>query len=321
MKRFIGLLVLGIAAMLILASSGTADVLYSEAFVNTTGVDIAIDDHPSEWNVRYELNADAEVINSSGKISGRESKIARATGPDGEGGYIYLQAKDAHVDVDTEIVVYREQTFGQASYEIDSFVWQMRNDYDTNLARIALRLDEDWYVSDETFTQESTWAEQEMTFTTAASAWRTLILDADGGEGSDIEVGELLSSDLPAADITAFGVYFGNNESTMLIGRVDDFTINGSSLSGLDGDLNSDGFVGGDDLDIVRSFWGQNVTAGNLLQGDPSNDGFVGGDDLDIVRANWGQGTPPAPSSVPEPSSLLLALTGLVLLWGRRSRK
>jgi len=79
----------------------------------------------------------------------------------------------------------------------------------------------------------------------------------------------------------------------------------------LQGDLNSDGFVGGDDLDIVRSFWGQSVTPGDLLQGDPSNDGFVGGDDLDIVRANWGQGTPPAPGVVPEPSTLVLLMGGL----------
>ena len=88
----------------------------------------------------------------------------------------------------------------------------------------------------------------------------------------------------------------------------------------LDGDLNDDGFVGGDDLDIVRSFWGQNVTAGDLLQGDPSGDGFVGGDDLDIVRGNWGQGTPPAPTAIPEPASLtLLVLGGLFsILAGRR---
>jgi len=92
--------------------------------------------------------------------------------------------------------------------------------------------------------------------------------------------------------------------------------IAGGSLAG---DLNEDGFVGGDDLDIVRSFWGQNVTPGDLLQGDPSGDGFVGGDDLDIVRANWGQGTPPAPSAVPEPTALVL-LSGAFLPWWFRRR-
>ena len=48
-----------------------------------------------------------------------------------------------------------------------------------------------------------------------------------------------------------------------------------STESTLPGDLNDDGFVGGDDLDIVRSFWGQTVTAGDLLSGDPSGERYT----------------------------------------------
>ena len=102
----------------------------------------------------------------------------------------------------------------------------------------------------------------------------------------------------------------------------DDVLVSQGGEQPLAGDLNSDGFVGGDDLDIVRSFWGQNVTAGDLLMGDPSNDGFVGGDDLDIVRANWGQGTPPAPSAVPEPSTLagLIGMAFASMVFFRRRK-
>ena len=95
------------------------------------------------------------------------------------------------------------------------------------------------------------------------------------------------------------------------------------AISGLiPGDLNGDGFVGGDDLDIVRSFWGQAVTPGNKLHGDPSGDGFVGGDDLDEVRAHWGEGTPPTSGDVAEPSTMaLLVGVGWCVFWVSRRRR
>jgi len=90
------------------------------------------------------------------------------------------------------------------------------------------------------------------------------------------------------------------------------------------GDLDGDGFVGIDDLNIVLSNWNLNVTAGSLILGDPSNDGFVGIDDLNTVLGNWNAGSPPTTSQltglVPEPgvlTILALAGTGAVL---RRSR-
>ncbi|MEZ6193478.1 MAG: hypothetical protein R3C45_19580, partial [Phycisphaerales bacterium] len=69
------------------------------------------------------------------------------------------------------------------------------------------------------------------------------------------------------------------------------------------GDLNSDGFVGIDDLNIVLGNWNQNVTPGDWLAGDPSGDGFVGIADLNTVLGNWNAGTPPvaaASASSPE---------------------
>ena len=93
----------------------------------------------------------------------------------------------------------------------------------------------------------------------------------------------------------------------------------------LPGDLNGDGFVGSDDLDIVRGFWGQTVTPSDLLHGDPSGDGFVGGEDLDFVRANWGQGIPPVPgaqANVPEPGILTCVMAGALglIVLGRRHK-
>ena len=112
---------------------------------------------------------------------------------------------------------------------------------------------------------------------------------SSAGDGEVVTV-EMLASDIPLG-------HLGFDDLT--------FTQDGE-IEDLSGDLNADGFVGGDDLDIVRSRWGQNVPPGCRLCGDPSGDGFVGGDDLDIVRSTWGNGTPPAPTAVPEPATWMM---------------
>ncbi len=81
------------------------------------------------------------------------------------------------------------------------------------------------------------------------------------------------------------------------------------------GDLNSDGFVGIEDINIVLAHWNQAVTEGYLFSGDPTGDGFVGIEDLNIVLGNWNTGTPPADLAVPEPATwALTSLAGLALL-------
>ncbi len=74
------------------------------------------------------------------------------------------------------------------------------------------------------------------------------------------------------------------------------------------GDLNSDGFVGIDDLNLVLANWNQNVPPADPLA-DPSGDGFVGIDDLNEVLGNWNAGTPPEqPAAIPEPGSAVIVL-------------
>ncbi len=70
------------------------------------------------------------------------------------------------------------------------------------------------------------------------------------------------------------------------------------------GDLNGDGYVGLDDLDLVLNNW--NLSSPQMdPAADPTGDDFVGLDDLDIVLNNWNKGTPSgADFHVPEPGSL-----------------
>ncbi len=72
-------------------------------------------------------------------------------------------------------------------------------------------------------------------------------------------------------------------------GTTDELTVIGP----ITGDLNGNGFVGIDDLNLILGNWNQTVTPGDPLQGDPSGDGFVGIGDLGYVLGNWNAGTPP----------------------------
>jgi len=82
----------------------------------------------------------------------------------------------------------------------------------------------------------------------------------------------------------------------------------------LTGDLNGDGFVGLDDLDLILSNWNLSVPPGNPAA-DVNGDGFVGLDDLDVVLNSWNVGTPPSlpGTTIPEPAGLTtIALLGLL---------
>ena len=89
----------------------------------------------------------------------------------------------------------------------------------------------------------------------------------------------------------------------------------------LAGDLDGDGFVGINDLNIVLGNWNQNVPPANPMA-DPSGDNFVGIDDLNAVLGNWNAGTPPTQSAgvnTPEPATVAVVGLGVTgLLWGRK---
>ncbi len=98
-----------------------------------------------------------------------------------------------------------------------------------------------------------------------------------------------------------------------------------NTIQTLHGDLNSDGFVGLSDLDLVLNHWNQSTAQGDPLTGDPTGDGFVGLDDLDLVLNHWNTGTPPPQppegvSAVPEPSCGLLWMVLGLGYAGRRGR-
>ncbi|MEZ6193614.1 MAG: hypothetical protein R3C45_20290 [Phycisphaerales bacterium] len=91
-------------------------------------------------------------------------------------------------------------------------------------------------------------------------------------------------------------------------------------IGSLVGDLNGDGFVGIEDLNIVLGHWNQSVSPGSYALGDPSGDGFVGIEDLNSVLGNWNAGTPPSDTPiVPEPATLTVLLAASIISLTRRT--
>ncbi len=69
-----------------------------------------------------------------------------------------------------------------------------------------------------------------------------------------------------------------------------------SSVQPLEGDLNGDGFVGIEDLNIVLGDW--NASPPTDPAADPTGDNFVGIEDLNLVLGNWNAGTPPPATAI-----------------------
>lgn len=117
-----------------------------------------------------------------------------------------------------------------------------------------------------------------------------------------------------------------NNDKTFL----SDLSLYYDQIVITPGDLDGDGGVNANDLELVLNHYGQAVQAGNFLLGDADGDGQVGVNDLDYVLGRWGDGevgavaAAPALSditpAVPEPASFLLISAGLGTLCLRRRR-
>ena len=82
-------------------------------------------------------------------------------------------------------------------------------------------------------------------------------------------------------------------------------------------DVNSDGFVGLSDLDLILANWNR-----NSLPADPAadlnGDGYIGLEDLDQILSNWNAGAYTGPGiAIPEPVAGLFFLLGLPCLTRR----
>ncbi len=134
----------------------------------------------------------------------------------------------------------------------------------------------------------------------------------EGGEQTLLQI----IGDPPRADLR-FGV--DNDGEIYIITKRTGEIFRLIPQTSIEGDLDGDGFVGLDDLNLILDHWNQTVAARDPLKGDPSGDGYVGLDDLDMVLNNWNAGTPPTQTqNIPEPNSLLiLGVWAILAVFGR----
>ena len=84
----------------------------------------------------------------------------------------------------------------------------------------------------------------------------------------------------------------------------------------LPGDVNFDGVVNGLDLSLVASEWDEKGSGPSDPPGDANHDGVVNGLDLALITSNWTntQSIGGGLAAVPEPSSIVLFILGIVAL-------
>lgn len=86
------------------------------------------------------------------------------------------------------------------------------------------------------------------------------------------------------------------------------------------GDLDGNGYVDAEDLDILLANWGAAVPVGSLQHGDAIADGVINSNDLQAVLDQWGYGMMPR-AGVPEPGSLSILVLTVGALATTRSRR
>ena len=300
--------------------SADATVVFQDNFESTTFVP-GIPDAPQvgAYPVDPQVDPEAEVIFAGTGID--------PASPDAGQNILKIVGKQRNYGDPTTVA----NTGDTITYEFDAnhsfseFTFGFMGDQggvslDLNLLPIWLRVTETemyyynaGWVSTGLAPTLDTWEHYSLTYTVGDSTF-------DLAVGASTATGLALTTATAPTVIDRVKIMSGGASNTL--SYLDNPTVSIESVGGLLGDLDGDGFVGINDLNIILANWNQSTPiddprADVTGEGDVP-DGFVGISDLNVVLGNWNAGTPPTDSAaVPEPATLGLLGAGLVIL-GRR---
>jgi PEP-CTERM motif len=369
MRRSLALLAVAVAANLLAASTAEAVNLYRETFGTETvggqGAALGYD-----WAVHVN-NATSTALDQSANTStvvaiNRNANASKPGMTDTIGqvnagpvvgnvpaaygaGVAFATVANTSVIFWTPEYPARTSTTGidPATHPGLTFSWYQGNANTDGSWRVAIRQNNQWYVTQQTFTNTAAVTNvanfgmggddgeggtahgselKSFTYSNDATAWFSLTFDGTFTLGTEPGVGGMGTS----GTVLALGTQPGSNLTGMIDAfgmfsdvpgaagnrRFDTYTISDSLAPlALTGDYNSNLKVDAADYIV----WREAVAAGatTLTNRDPAISGVVGTADYNSWRANFGN--PPGSGSslggsaaVPEPGSILLLLVGLV---------
>lgn len=210
--------VLGLA---VASKSLGATVIYNEQFDNSTGSSAAVN------TVGWSSYLGSTASNISTQVNATViSSVAGNPTADGNGyfGFIGTGTFPAHTGTLAFVT-----TFSTLDISGSTITWTMANGSTAPVIQLLIQVNGNWYVSNQTFSNSTTYASistpptatilQTLTFSTQASDWSAFTLTP----WSSMSVGSVLSSDLSSSAITGIGFYLSNAADATV--RLDSLTV------------------------------------------------------------------------------------------------
>jgi hypothetical protein len=201
-----------LVVLLLSVATVQGDVIFVESFTQS-GTDAPIQNHG--WHAHYSANAtsveETTVDFYVGPIISKSVGAVTGTG-------FYIHQVEAFAGEPSLHWTAKESSFGEIEDITNITFWLYNQSSGANL-KVALRVENDWFVSQDVFNATGTWAQQSLAVQTAA--WNTLSFTA----GTLLSEGGAIS--LPTlGTVTAVGIFdasgiSGYNGRT----RIDEYTV------------------------------------------------------------------------------------------------